>query len=103
MRTKTQTTGVVAHLTELRKRLLYSFAALGIASIISLFFAKRLYHWLSLPLLPYLQEGSSFIVTSPFESYITYFKVAFAFGFLSPPSGRSMSIKSTHSARSTLG
>lgn len=82
MRTQDQTTGVVAHLTELRKRLLYSFIVLGVTSIIGLFFAKRLYHWLSLPLLPYLPQGSSFIVTSPFESYITYFKVAFTFGFL---------------------
>lgn len=68
------------HLSELRKRVLRSILALGLVSIIGLVFSKDIYHLLQIPMIKTLPEGNSFIATTPFESYFTYFKIALLAG-----------------------
>lgn len=69
------------HLTELRMRLMRSVIALCITSVFCLFFSKKIFWVLQIPMIRTLPEESSFIATSPFESYMTYFKVALLSGF----------------------
>ena len=74
------------HLTEFRTRLMRSFIALAAASVIGLVYCKKIFFILQIPMLKALPEGSNFIATNPFESYVTYFKVAFLAGiFLASP------------------
>ena len=74
------------HLEELRKVILKSFLALVGGAAICLAFSPQLYRWIQEPLQKVLPEGAHFIVTSPFEAYWTYFKIALVFGlFLATP------------------
>ncbi|MBP0049475.1 twin-arginine translocase subunit TatC [Marinobacterium sp. AK62] len=60
---------LIAHLVELRQRLLYSVLAILIIFLCLFYFANDLYTWLSAPLTALLPEGTSMIatdVTSPF-------------------------------------
>lgn len=70
------------HLTELRQRLFKVIIAVAIGAVVGLFYAKEFFHALQIPMLQALPAGSSFIATSPFESYVTYFKVALLSGLL---------------------
>lgn len=63
------------HLIELRKRLLLSFVALGLAFAISLYFARPIYGYLLLPLKSAGQE--KLIYTNMFEAFFSEIKVAF--------------------------
>lgn len=77
---------LIDHLTELRSRILRSLYAVAAGSILGILFCKKIYHILQIPLIRTLPEESFFIVTTPFESYMTYFKVALlAGGFLASP------------------
>ncbi|TVP54905.1 MAG: twin-arginine translocase subunit TatC [Halomonadaceae bacterium] len=58
-----QTMPLVAHLIELRNRLLRSFLAILVVFLPLYPFANTLYAWLSEPLRVYLPEGSSMIAT----------------------------------------
>ena len=60
---------LIAHLIELRQRLLYSVLAVLLIFIVLFYFANDLYTWVSAPLTALLPEGTSMIatdVTSPF-------------------------------------
>jgi|SRR5690554_143848 len=60
---------LIAHLVELRQRLLYSVLAILVIFLGLLYFANDLYTWVSAPLTALLPEGTSMIatdVTSPF-------------------------------------
>lgn len=60
---------LIAHLVELRQRLLYSVLAILVIFIGLFYFANDLYTWVSAPLTALLPEGASMIatdVTSPF-------------------------------------
>jgi sec-independent protein translocase protein TatC len=70
------------HLEELRKALLKSVLAILLTSAIALLFSPQLFRLLQIPLQKVLPETSHFITTSPFESYASYFKIAFVFGIL---------------------
>lgn len=74
------------HLEELRKRLIRSIVAVGIAFVLCYLFKERLYYVLTIPLKDVLPEGSSMIFTSLPEAFFTYLKVAFfaAILFTSP-------------------
>ncbi len=75
-----------AHLEELRKRLIYSFLAIGVAFAIAYAFIKQIVEILMRPLLQALPPGSSLIFTSVPEAFFTYFKAAFLAGvFFSSP------------------
>lgn len=74
------------HLVELRRVFVRIIIALVAGAAICLFFSPRIFQILKHPLQEMLPEGSHFIVTTPFESYYTYFKISFVFGlFLASP------------------
>ncbi len=66
----------IAHLKELRDRLVVSLAGLGVAFIVTYSFKERIFHFLMRPFIKVMPAGSSFIFTSITEAFITYFKVA---------------------------
>src|SRR3990172_7339931 len=78
---------LIAHLLELRCRLIYSFAAFVLASLLCYQFARDIYAFLVKPLAEVLQgENRRLIYTGLTEAFFTYLKLAlFAGGFLSFP------------------
>lgn len=72
----------LGHLEELRRVLLRSLWALAAGTGIALFFSPKIFLWLQYPMQRFLPEGSHFIVTSPFEAYFAYFRIALVFGLL---------------------
>lgn len=73
---------LIAHLVELRQRLLYSVLAILVIFLGLFAFANDLYTWLSAPLTALLPEGTSMIatdVTSPFFAPFKLTLVASAF------------------------
>ncbi|HEY3916842.1 MAG TPA: twin-arginine translocase subunit TatC [Stellaceae bacterium] len=67
------------HLVELRKRLMYSFAALIVAFFPCWYFSKPIYNFLAQPLADALnkQGGGHFIFTDVTEAFFTDLRVAF--------------------------
>ncbi len=79
---------LVEHLTELRRRLLYSLAAFVVLFLVCFFFADPLFNFLVEPLARVWegQEGRRLIYTALHEKFFTNIKVAFfAAAFLSFP------------------
>ena len=74
------------HLSDLRKRLLYSLIALLVGVIPAWVFSKDLYHILERPVLKYLPEGETLVFLSITDPFILYIKVAFlaSLFFMSP-------------------
>ena len=66
---------LVAHLTELRKRLIRSLIAVAIGSGIAYYFIEEIMHYLTLP-------AGKLYYMHPSEAFFTYIKVAVAAGFL---------------------
>jgi len=70
------------HLTELRKRLMVCFAAVGVGFLGCYAFKERIFAFVAIPLIASLPEGnSSMIFTGVTEAFFTYLKVAFLAGF----------------------
>jgi sec-independent protein translocase protein TatC len=69
------------HLEELRKRLIVSFIAIGIATLVSYFFAEDLFRLLMGPLLEALPPKSGLIFTGLAETFFTYLKMSLLAGF----------------------
>jgi len=77
---------LTAHLEELRKRLIYSFLAIGVSFAISYAFIKDIVEILMRPLVQVLPQGSSLVFTAVPEAFFTYFKAALLTGvFFSSP------------------
>ena len=72
---------LIDHLTELRKRLLWSFLYILIIFIICFYFASDLFYFLAQPLVNLLQtdKGQGFIYTALQEAFFTELKIAFFF------------------------
>ena len=72
---------LIDHLTELRKRLLWSFIYIIIIFIICFYFASDLFYFLAKPLVSLLQtdKGQGFIYTALQEAFFTELKIAFFF------------------------
>jgi len=66
----------IAHLKELRDRLVVSLAGLAVAFIVAYSFKEKIFHFLMQPFIKVMPAGSSFIFTSITEAFITYFKVS---------------------------
>ncbi|MGA7614620.1 MAG: twin-arginine translocase subunit TatC [Thermoanaerobaculia bacterium] len=78
--------GFLEHLDELRKRLIYSFAALAVAFLVCWNFAPQIFHIIELPLLQYLKPGERLAYTRMTAPFFLYMKVAFfAAVFLASP------------------
>lgn len=77
---------LIEHLIELRGRLLKAIAALLLATLAVLPFARQLYTTLAAPLLARLPEGSSMIATGVAAPFMAPFKLALILGlFLAAP------------------
>lgn len=77
---------LIEHLTELRKRLLISIAAVGVAFLACYHFSADIYTVLMKPMMEVLGEDGPMIFTAPAEAFITYIKVALVAGlFLASP------------------
>ena len=74
------------HLEELRKRLVVSIAALGVAFLICWNFADRIFGYIEVPLAKYLPAGEKMVFTRLTEPFMLYMKVAFFAGiFIASP------------------
>ena len=72
----------LSHLEELRRRLINSFIAVGIAFVGAYIFSEELYSFLMIPLTKELPEGQTLIFTNLPEMFFTYLKTAFIAGIL---------------------
>lgn len=72
---------LIEHLLELRSRLIKSLAALIVGFVVSYFFSKQIYAFISAPLRAVLPPGSHLIFTSVPEVFVTYVKLSFLAGF----------------------
>ena len=72
---------LIDHLTELRKRLLWSFIYIIIIFVICFYFASDLFYFLAKPLVSLLQtdKGQGFIYTALQEAFFTELRIAFFF------------------------
>jgi sec-independent protein translocase protein TatC len=73
---------LTGHLQELRKRLIFSFIAVGAGFFVCYAFADRVFDILADPLLKVMPAGGSLIFTSVAEAFFTYMKVGFIAGFI---------------------
>lgn len=73
---------LTAHLQELRKRLIFSFIAVGIGFVICYAFADTLFEILARPLMKIMPAGGSLIFTSVAEAFFTYMKIGFIAGVI---------------------
>jgi sec-independent protein translocase protein TatC len=67
---------LLAHLIELRQRLLSAMTGVAIAFLPLAFYAKKIYHFLAEPLLKLLPPGSSMIATEVASPFFAPFKLA---------------------------
>jgi sec-independent protein translocase protein TatC len=73
---------LLAHLGELRKRLVVCAIAVGVGFAVSYAFSEELFHILVLPLKKNMAEGERLIFTSLPDMFFTYLKTAFVGGLL---------------------
>ncbi len=73
---------LTSHLQELRKRLIFSFIAIGIGFILCYAFSDSLFDILAKPLLKVMPKGGSLIFISVAEAFFTYMKVGFIGGII---------------------
>ncbi len=77
---------LIAHLVELRQRLMYSVLAILIIFLCLFYFANDLYTWLSAPLTALLPAGTSMIATDVTSPFFAPFKLTLVFSaFLAMP------------------
>jgi len=69
------------HLEELRKRLIVSFIAIGVATVGSYFFSEQLFKLLMAPLLEVMPPKTGLIFTGLAETFFTYLKLSLLSGF----------------------
>jgi sec-independent protein translocase protein TatC len=67
----------IEHLEELRRRLLWSLAAVAVCLIFTYNFSKQIFDFLMQPIIKSLPQGSTLIFIKPAEGFTTYLKVAF--------------------------
>lgn len=77
-----QATPLVAHLVELRNRLLYSLIAIAIVFLALVGFANSIYAFVAEPLLAFLPEGGTMIATEVATPFLTPFKLTFFVAFV---------------------
>ncbi len=74
------------HLDELRRRLVRIITYVGIGFLASFYFAKHIYHFISIPMLKALPPGTKLAYTNPTDPFTLYMKVALLAGiFLTLP------------------
>ncbi len=71
-----------SHLEELRSRMIWSFAAIGVGFVGAYFFKEKLFELLMKPLTDVMGEGDKLIFTNLPEAFFVYLKTAFLAGVL---------------------
>jgi len=66
----------IAHLKELRDRLVVCIVGVGIAFVVTYIFKERLFSFLMRPFVEIMPPQSAFIFTGVTEAFITYFKIS---------------------------
>jgi sec-independent protein translocase protein TatC len=74
--------GFFDHLEELRRRLIWSVAAIGVAFIASWTISPTLFDFIERPIKPYLPKGTGLAFTTLPEPFVLYFRVALYGGIL---------------------
>jgi len=78
--------GLLDHLDELRRRIVYSLAALVAASLLCWTYVEQIYAFLEAPIRPHLPEGTKLSYLGPADPLMLYIKVALLAGlFLAAP------------------
>ena len=68
---------LIAHLIELRTRLLRSLVAVGIVAVPCMIYSNQLFTWMARPLLKVMPKGATMIATSVIAPLVAPFKLAF--------------------------
>ena len=81
IKNKLEEMSLIDHITELRKRLLWSFLYIIIIFIICFYFADQLFSFLAAPLVNLMdtENGQGFIYTALQEAFFTELKISFFF------------------------
>lgn len=78
--------GLLDHLDELRRRIVYSLVALVAASLLCWTYVQQIYAFLEAPIRPHLPEGTKLSYLGPADPLMLYIKVALLAGlFLAAP------------------
>ena len=78
--------GLLDHLDELRRRIVYTLVALVVACGVCWTFVEEIYAFLERPILPFLPEGTKLSYLGPADPLMLYIKVALLAGvFLASP------------------
>jgi sec-independent protein translocase protein TatC len=72
---------LIAHLIELRSRLLKAVASVFVVFLCLVYFAQDLYHWLATPLLEALPDNAQMIATDVASSFFAPFKLTIVLSF----------------------
>jgi sec-independent protein translocase protein TatC len=72
----------LAHLDELRRRILYSVIAVGLGFVVSFVFIDEIFGFIMAPLQQMLPAGGTLIYTDPTEAFLLYIKIALIAGLL---------------------
>ena len=67
---------LIEHLEELRRRLIWSLAAVAVCFVATYNFSKQIFNFLMKPVIENLPKGSTLIFTRPAEGFMTYLEVA---------------------------
>jgi sec-independent protein translocase protein TatC len=77
---------LLEHLGELRTRLGRALLCVMLGTVLTVYFVDHLFHFLIVPILPYLPEPKKLVVISPLEQVVTYLRIAVISGvFVSSP------------------
>jgi sec-independent protein translocase protein TatC len=72
---------LIAHLIELRSRVLYAVVSVFVVFLCLVYFAQDLYHWLATPLLDTLPENAQMIATDVASPFFAPFKLTMVLSF----------------------
>jgi sec-independent protein translocase protein TatC len=70
------------HLDELRRRIIYAVAAVGLGFLVAIFFVNDLFAFIMLPMQQLLKPGQTLIYTEPSEAFLLHIKIALLAGLL---------------------
>ncbi len=76
-----ETNSLIAHLVELRNRLLKAVISVLVVFVCLVYFAQDLYHWLATPLLEAMPAGSQMIATDVASPFFAPFKLTMVISF----------------------